>query len=109
MMTELMLVEGVSDVQLISYFLQNVYGWKYEKSNKLGIAPLDKYEHIESLSKDENQLILCGVGGNGKFAVNGKYFSINFGNYFSIITGILFSIFFNPPRITPWECCLLKW
>ena len=68
MMTELMLVEGVSDVQLISYFLQNVYGWKYEKSNKLGIAPLDKYEHIESLSKDENQLILCGVGGNGKFA-----------------------------------------
>lgn len=25
MMTELMLVEGVSDVQLISYYLQNVY------------------------------------------------------------------------------------
>lgn len=41
--------------------------------------------------------------------VNGKYFSTNFGNYFSIITGILFSIFFNYPRITPWECCLLKW
>lgn len=41
--------------------------------------------------------------------VNGKYFSINFGNYFSIITGILFSIFFNPPRTDPWECCLLKW
>lgn len=31
MMTELMLVEGVSDVQLISYFLQNVYGWKFLK------------------------------------------------------------------------------
>ena len=28
MMIELMLVEGVSDVQLISYYLQNVYGWK---------------------------------------------------------------------------------
>ena len=27
-----------------------------------------------------------------KISVNGKYFSINFGNYFSIITGILFSI-----------------
>lgn len=26
MMTELILVEGVSDVQLISYYLQNVYG-----------------------------------------------------------------------------------
>ena len=57
MMTELMLVEGVSDVQLISYFLQNVYGWKYEKSNKLGIAPLDKYEHIESLSQNGNRLV----------------------------------------------------
>ena len=31
MMVELILVEGVSDVQIISYFLQNVYGWKHEK------------------------------------------------------------------------------
>lgn len=31
MMTELILVEGVSDVQLISYYLQNVYGWKHER------------------------------------------------------------------------------
>ena len=68
MMTELVLVEGVSDVQLISYFMQNVYGWKYRNSNALGITELDKYEHIESLSKGENQLVLCGVGGNGKFA-----------------------------------------
>ena len=68
MMTELVLVEGVSDVQLISYYLQKVYGWKYEKSNILGIVPLDKNESIESLSKNGNQLILCGVGGNGKFA-----------------------------------------
>jgi len=68
MMTELVLVEGVSDVQLISYYLQNVYEWKHEKDNVLGIAPLDKHEHIESLSKNGNQLILCGVGGNGKFA-----------------------------------------
>lgn len=68
MIIELILVEGVSDVQLISYYLQNVYGWKHEKSNKPGIAPLDEHEHIESLSKNENQIILCGVGGNGKFA-----------------------------------------
>ena len=68
MMTELVLVEGVSDVQLISYYLQNVYEWKHEKRNILGIAPLDEHEHIESLSKNGNQLILCGVGGNGKFA-----------------------------------------
>lgn len=68
MMTELVLVEGVSDVQLISYYLQNVYEWKHEKSNKLGIVPLDEHEHIESLSQNGNQLILCGVGGNGKFA-----------------------------------------
>lgn len=68
MMTELMLVEGVSDVQLISYFLQNVYGWKHENNNQLGITPLDEHEHIESLSQGQNQLVLCGVGGNGKFA-----------------------------------------
>lgn len=68
MMIELVLVEGVSDVQLISYYLQNVYGWKHERDNILGIKPLDEREHIESLSKNENQLILCGVGGNGKFA-----------------------------------------
>ena len=68
MMTELILVEGVSDVQLISYYLQNVYGWKHERENILGIEPLDKHEHIESLSKNGNQVVLCGVGGNGKFA-----------------------------------------
>ena len=68
MMTELVLVEGVSDVQLISYYLQNVYGWKHEKENKLRIVPLDEHEHVESLSKNGHQLVLCGVGGNGKFA-----------------------------------------
>ena len=68
MMTELILVEGVSDVQLISYYLQNVYGWKHERENMLGIEPLDEHEHIESLSKNGNQVVLCGVGGNGKFA-----------------------------------------
>jgi hypothetical protein len=67
MMTELILVEGVSDVQLISYYLQNVYGWKHEKSNSLGIVQMDVHDHIESLSKEDNQLVLCGVGGNGKF------------------------------------------
>ena len=68
MMTELMLVEGVSDVQLISYYLQNVYGWNHEKSNTLGIVQMDEHDHIESLSKGGSQLILCGIGGNGKFA-----------------------------------------
>lgn len=68
MMIELMLVEGVSDVQLISYYLQNVYGWKHEKNNALRLEPLDEHDHIESLSKEGNQLILCGVGGNGRFA-----------------------------------------
>lgn len=68
MMTELILVEGVSDVQLISYYLQNVYGWKHERENILGIEPLEEHEHIESLSRNGNQAVLCGVGGNGKFA-----------------------------------------
>ena len=48
--------------------MQNVYGWKHERENILGIEPLDEHEHIESLSKNGNQVVLCGVGGNGKFA-----------------------------------------
>lgn len=48
--------------------MQNVYGWKYERENILGIESLDEHEHIESLSKNGNQVVLCGVGGNGKFA-----------------------------------------
>lgn len=76
-MMEIMLVEGVSDVLLISYFLQNVYGWEHKKDNKLQIGPLDDHEHIESLSKGENELILCGVGGNGKFAHFVKEHRIN--------------------------------
>jgi hypothetical protein len=67
MMTELMLVEGVTDIQLISYYLQKVYGWTYVKSNNLGIVPLDEHDHIESLSRGDNQLVLCGVGGNSRF------------------------------------------
>ena len=59
MMTELILVEGVSDVQLISYYLQNVYDWKHEKENNLRMIPLDAHDHIENLSKNGNQLILC--------------------------------------------------
>lgn len=62
MMTELILVEGVSDDQMISYYLQNVYSWKHERENILGIEPLDVHEHIESLSKNGNQVVLCGVG-----------------------------------------------
>ena len=46
MTTELILVEGVSDAQLISYYLQNVYGWKHKRENILGIEPLDEHEHI---------------------------------------------------------------
>ena len=67
-MMELVLVEGVSDVQLISYYLQKVYGWRHERDNELGIEPLDEYERIESLSKNGKQVVLCGVGGSGKFA-----------------------------------------
>lgn len=52
----------------VVFALQNVYGWKHERGNILGIEPLDEHEHIESLSKNRNQVVLCGVGGNGKFA-----------------------------------------
>lgn len=67
MSTELLLVEGVSDVQFISYYLQNMYDWKHEKTNALKMEPMDSHEHIENLCKDDNHLILCGVGGNGRF------------------------------------------
>ncbi|MBQ7077994.1 MAG: hypothetical protein IJM91_07670 [Lachnospiraceae bacterium] len=67
-MIELVLVEGVSDVQLISYYMQSVYEWKHVNENILGITVLDAHEHIENLTKGDNELVLCGVGGNSKFA-----------------------------------------
>ncbi len=68
-MMELILVEGVTDVQMLSYYLQNVYGWKYTNTNSLGIrADEGQKEHIENLIKgDDSQITLCGVGGTGKF------------------------------------------
>ena len=66
-MTELVLVEGVSDLQLISYYLQKVYGWIYKKDNFLKITTLNNYEKIENLEKNCQELILCSVGGNTKF------------------------------------------
>lgn len=45
MMTELVLVEGVSDVQLISYYLQSVYGWKHDKEN-IHLDRIKVYIHI---------------------------------------------------------------
>ena len=40
-----------------------------KKMNDLRLEPLDGHDHIESLSKGENQLILCGVGGNGSLHI----------------------------------------
>ena len=48
MMTELILVEGVSDVQLISYYLQNVYSWKHEKENILKMVPKQALRFIRN-------------------------------------------------------------
>lgn len=70
MMTELMLVEGVSDVQLISYYLQNVYGWRHEKNNNLGIHSLDEHE-ISSImvvtDRDEDSIPKIGRTINSLF------------------------------------------
>lgn len=69
-MKSLILCEGKMDAILISYLLINNWGWKYVSSNKENFEiPVNekKDESANWYEKDGNLLLICGVGGNGKF------------------------------------------
>ena len=72
-MNKLILCEGKTDAILLSYYLGKTAGWKFVKKGPSGLAiqqPNDN-ESISWYNKDDDYLLICGVGGKD-----------NFGNFF---------------------------
>lgn len=72
-MNKLILCEGKTDAILLSYYLGKIAGWKYANKGPNGLAiqqPNDN-ESISWYKKDDDYLLICGVGGKN-----------NFGNFF---------------------------
>lgn len=72
-MIKLILCEGVTDAYFLSYYLEKTAGWKF--SNKpprnLAIKATNFNESVSWYKKDQDYLLICGVGGKD-----------NFGNFF---------------------------
>lgn len=65
-----MLCEGKSDAILISYLLEKMSGWTHLKKpdKKFGVVVEDKdNESAYWYSRNEDQLLICGVGGKSNF------------------------------------------
>lgn len=72
-MNKLILCEGKTDAILLSYYLGKIAGWKFVKKGPSGLAiqqPNDN-ESISWYKKENDYLLICGVGGKD-----------NFGNFF---------------------------
>ena len=73
-MNKLILCEGKTDAILLSYYLGKIAGWKFVKKGPSGLAiqqPNDN-ESISWYKKNDDYLLICGVGGKD-----------NFGNFFN--------------------------
>ncbi len=72
-MNKLILCEGKTDAILLSYYLGRVANWKFSKKGPSGlkIQASNDNESINWYKKDEEYLLICGVGGKD-----------NFGNFF---------------------------
>lgn len=66
-MKTLILCEGSSDAILLGYYLQRVASWKHAKAPKSSIIKVDKNESAEWYVRDDDKLLICGVGGNSCF------------------------------------------
>lgn len=73
-MNKLILCEGKTDAILLSYYLGRVANWKFAKKGPSGlkIQSPSNNESINWYKKDEDYLLICGVGGKD-----------NFGNFFA--------------------------
>ena len=74
-MNKLILCEGKTDAILLSYYLRKVAGWKFVKKGPSGltIQQSNDNESICWYKKDDDYLLICGVGGKD-----------NFGNFFDV-------------------------
>lgn len=73
-MNKLILCEGKTDAILLSYYLERTAGWKYVNKgpNDLSIHRSNVNEAINWYKKNNDYLLICGVGGRD-----------NFGNFFN--------------------------
>lgn len=75
--TKLILCEGKTDAVLLSYYLDNVIGWKpinrknREKVKNYDVKPSKGNQSTYWYQKDDQLLLICGVGGKDNF---GKFF-----------------------------------
>ena len=73
-MKSLILCEGKTDAILISYLLCKQWGWSWisSKNKKFKNYQIDvseiNNESAEWYIKDNNELLICGVGGNANFS-----------------------------------------
>lgn len=72
-MNKLILCEGKTDAILRSYYLEKTAGWSFSKKgpNGLNIQHPRGNESISWYKKEEDYLLICGVGGKDNF---GKFF-----------------------------------
>lgn len=68
-MNKLILCEGGSDAIFLSYYLEKTVGYKYCKNgpNNLAIESVDFEQSINWYKKDNDFLLICGVGGKDRF------------------------------------------
>jgi hypothetical protein len=69
-MNSIILCEGSTDAILLSYYLMKVSGWEYCKKapGNLDIKESEFEQSINWYKKDEDRLLICGVGGKDKMA-----------------------------------------
>lgn len=67
-MNKLILCEGATDAILLSYYLEKVAGWKFcrKPPKNLAIKENGIEESINWYEKDDDRLLICGVGGKDK-------------------------------------------
>ncbi len=66
-MKTLILCEGSSDAILLGYYLQRVASWTHAKAPKNFTIKVDKNESAEWYVRNDDWLMICGVGGNSCF------------------------------------------
>jgi len=69
-MIRIILCEGKTDAVLLSYYLSRTVGWEYNKANKAFKIKLknEENQYVGYYKKDEEELLICGVGGKTNFA-----------------------------------------
>lgn len=69
-MNKLILCEGVTDAYFLSYYLEKTAGWKFCKKppKNLTIKTSNLNESVNWYERDQDYLLICGVGGKDNFA-----------------------------------------